>query len=458
MEKILRSASSPGAVQVIGIGNAYDAMDPVVPEKMEPLFLADHIHLSQKALYWQTPYGQPSVVLCRGPVRQDLLETAARFGVLSAVPSVLSVPLCTSSVCEDFLNDDGLKEALLCVLAKTRPVHAACFVQTPRSDRFVRWLQAEGFEVVGWDEKQAEISGRLGDKAYTEDHIFSKDPSLAALRPASRTTADAQGIPALLAQFHAEGIPRAVLKSGRGAGGSGVFFLDTAGGGTREGLERQLVAVGDNLPCMEPPFIVEELIESTVSPTVDLFIHPEGDVRLVGAACQRLADRRYYSGVHFSPAWAGKRWFKESAAAAETVGRGLARIGYRGSVNADFVLSKEGRPYLVEINARRSALCDALGAVTQAFGSPFACAFSAADYVKIPQDGCALPASSSGTLLIEDSASATPFRWTGLLVAKDGLTDTEEVIGRAIRSISGLGADDSLDRDFGDIGKVGELG
>lgn len=59
--------------------------------------------------------------------------------------------------------------------------------------------------------------------------------------------------------------------------------------------------------------------------------------------------------------------------------------GYQGPLNVDFVITAHGVPYLIEINPRRSALVDALGAAsTLSLGKDADWEISVADYVEIP--------------------------------------------------------------------------
>lgn len=440
-------------VQVVTLGNPFDLKLPVPVAELHPEALAELIHLSSKAALWLTPYGQPQVAVCCAPHAPGLLARVQRFGGLPVLPEVVVPALVSTSLSADLLADAAAQARLLALLDPDRPVHLARYVESAPADRVEAWLAEHGFELMGTSPGQSARSRLWNDKAYAHTMLFAARETLRPFRPQSLIAHTRAELPGVMRQLQQAGIAQVALKSAIGAGGAGVFFAETAATQTAESVAALLAPLADTQTLTDPPYLVEQLIPCAVSPTVDLFLQPDGQIVLGGAACQRLSGGKYYGGYAFSPAWLRQPWFRDTLELAEAVGRELVREGYRGPVNVDFVVTPTGRPYLIELNARRTAISDGWSVITQAFGSPFAMPYSVAEPVAGKRPGCALAAASPRALVLQDGTALTPERWFGLMVAGPQPHEhLEDELAVYLRELLALGEGTDLRPQLGELG------
>ena len=110
----------------------------------------------------------------------------------------------------------------------------------------------------------------------------------------------------------------------------------------------------------DPVIIIEELIDVdkenfSGSPNVELYIDKEGQVKRSYACEQVLAeDGKTFLGIYINPEVSNSDFMQSGFKAGEVFGRELARLGYRGVFDIDFVIAKKGELYAVESNLRRT--------------------------------------------------------------------------------------------------------
>jgi len=110
----------------------------------------------------------------------------------------------------------------------------------------------------------------------------------------------------------------------------------------------------------EPLTIIEEMIDVDTnlfsgSPNVELCIDEEGGVRR-SYSCEQVldSDGKTFLGIYINPEVTNSDYMKVGFEAGEIFGYELAKLGYRGIFDIDFVISKEGKLYAVESNLRRT--------------------------------------------------------------------------------------------------------
>lgn len=153
----------------------------------------------------------------------------------------------------------------------------------------------------------------------------------------------------------------AAVKANRGTGGFGVRVYPAAGQAKNPGfMARDLemrVRMGEYWRSL--PLIVERLVESgegkIISPTTDWRVTGVDGAECLGTGLMRIDRNTFYCGVD-----AGKGVMDSSLRArCEETGRAVAGIlggmGFRGWFDLDFVVDREGTPYVTELNMRRSS-------------------------------------------------------------------------------------------------------
>ena len=170
-----------------------------------------------------------------------------------------------------------------------------------------------------------------------------------------------------------------VVKANGSIGGAGVTFFPPGSARDLDGLVARLKETGGSCKSKGSkavadvigPYLVEELVgapEHNVSPTADFHIHADGTVEFVGIGRQLLAGGVAYRGVS-SPDGMPAEVIQRCVTAGRRVGTTLARRGYRGYLNVDFVVDAAGRVALAEMNLRQSAPLDQFLVMRRLFGA-----------------------------------------------------------------------------------------
>jgi len=110
----------------------------------------------------------------------------------------------------------------------------------------------------------------------------------------------------------------------------------------------------------EPIIIIEKTISAnekneSISPSVEIYINPKGEVLESYASDQILAsDKRTFRGIYIYPELMIDPAIKKTFNAGIKFGRKLAEYGYRGVFDIDLIRSKNNEIYAVEANLRRT--------------------------------------------------------------------------------------------------------
>lgn len=163
------------------------------------------------------------------------------------------------------------------------------------------------------------------------------------------------------------GTGRVLIRGACGAAGSSTFIADGCEGDRRE-LARELARRMDNRI-----YLVEMMLEPTVSPSIQMHINAEnGSVECVGVTDQRLNGELAHEGNVF-PSVA--RCMSEMIGWARTLSEWLLKEGFSGIAGFDFVeyADPDGSPkaFLAELNPRVIAATYSLAAAERLGASAF---------------------------------------------------------------------------------------
>lgn len=454
-------------IQVVTIGNAFELVYRHVEAYIDLSELArvDECHFGQKAAFWSTRHGQPSIVICTSAPSDRVLGATYED---RQRPTFIAPARTSSSICLDVLADSSAVVRLLSVLDRNKKVYLAPYVHTFHVEKLGAFLVDMGYDLVDY-RNQAELVKLLWDKAIAQRLVFQSVELLSRHRPKSVVARSEHHLFDAVAWFARQGIEKVVVKSAAAVGGAGVFFLDSRS--VRQGSSHQdfLVGLGQNEADRSAPFLIEEWVQSDASPTVDIDVTQTGQVEVVGIALQRLFDGRYYTGFYSSPVLEGRWWFKTVETLARVVGRKLANLGFLGPANVDFVVSStEHRVTLVEVNPRRSALIDGFSLRKMKYDSLPNTSISVADYVNISGRFMALQDAFGAFVTVEklpaavlpvaDGGFASRFRWTGVLAVGVDSVDSEDVLEDAVLQLQDPERDEIglAERNVRSYGRVSE--
>ncbi len=432
------------SIQVVTIGNAFELVyrDVDAYANMSKLAKVDECHFGQKAAFWATRFGQPTVAICTSAPSAYLLDAIFED---HPRPAYIEPRRTSSSISLDLLDDHAALSQLQAVLDRKRRVYLAPYVHTPQVERLCDFLVLKGYDLVEY-RSQAELVKLLWSKVSAQQLVFQPVDRLCRHRPKSIVAHSESDLPGAVASFARLGIEKVVVKSSAAVGGAGIFFLNSGGVSPGSRVQELLVGHGQNEADRSPPFLIEERVQSDASPTVDIEVTQSGQVEVVGIALQRLYDGRYYTGFYSSPVFKRQWWFSEVCTLAKIVGYRLAKLGYFGPVNIDFVVSLgQRRIYLIEVNPRRSALIDGFSLRKMKYSGLPNASISVADYVNISgrfirlQDALAGVVSEacapSAVLPVADGGFTSRFRWAGVLAVGADSVDSEDVLEGAVRQL-----------------------
>ena len=115
---------------------------------------------------------------------------------------------------------------------------------------------------------------------------------------------------------------------------------------------RDLEAYKNAIPEIDlaRPFLVSEFIQAPMSPAVLGSITPDGRVQVLGVVDQIVRDFSFLGDIY--PSFLSKEQQLELVDIARRIGVEMVSQGYWGFFGVDFVMDREGRFFVTEVNAR----------------------------------------------------------------------------------------------------------
>lgn len=152
-----------------------------------------------------------------------------------------------------------------------------------------------------------------------------------------------------------------VIKYNKGTQGIGVLMIDRATlPRNRENFNTHVKKLLSDKIWRSSAIVIEEAIPITVgsesvSPSIEMYVSPDGTVNKYYACDQVLAeDKKTFRGIYTYPGLYKDSNIKHAFKAGLKFGRQLARYGYRGVYDIDLIRSKQNNMYVVESNMRRT--------------------------------------------------------------------------------------------------------
>ncbi len=322
----------------------------------------DSFYLADRALLWRD--GRKLVVtsLPVEPAHVRYLQQALGYRTLENLyPSQA-----TEALIADILREDDLRARIVQRLRGEPEVALISFMASHEVLALAEVLRREGLPVTTPECPSPEnmaIRDELDSKAGFR-RFFSR---IEGKVPGVRLP---EGI---VARNPAEAARAAAgfLSAGRGCvikpnnSQSGVGFIILPAGsldGTPAEMERTLRArLEADSQMTADVVVVEEWIDIDKSvgggsPSVEMHIpaDPQRDVEFLYLCGQILTPSGYFCGVDMYPGVAGGRLEPVIEAAGVTVAREMRRLGYVGYFDMDLVIDRQGVPYAVEVNTRRT--------------------------------------------------------------------------------------------------------
>jgi len=166
-----------------------------------------------------------------------------------------------------------------------------------------------------------------------------------------------------------------VARSSRSVGGAGVWVARTAA--QRRELKKRIEKRRGEV------FILQKWIDSVSSPNLQLYVG-EDSICVLGMSAQVFRDGIHHVGNYFDGS-GDDEVDGRVMAQAKALAMEAARMGYRGILGIDFIITAGGEIYAVEINARHNTSTHALWFANRLInGDPFVASPGRAAYMRWP--------------------------------------------------------------------------
>jgi len=316
------------------------------------------VTLTDISLFW---CGDDKVVVLPGPPDEsfvsDVTKSLGYKNVKVVWPKIMSY-----SICDDIINDKELFETLVQIIRNSDMPRIVSWGATTQFYSLLNELTLAGVHFVVpeipessnyWTALYFESKSGFREFATREAPILNipegfvcgnKDVALDAI-----------------AYFSKKG-RGFVLKANYGTGGFSTMCYPA--NLTDRGFEQLRKEVAHRMAFDHfwdnPPVIIEEHIPGTenllpISLTIDFCINQDGLLNKVG--CGKMLMRRgwLYAGIHCGKGVLDNDTENKMTRAGFYIGEQMAKMGYRGWFDVDFVQRWDGEIFLTEINARRAS-------------------------------------------------------------------------------------------------------
>lgn len=134
---------------------------------------------------------------------------------------------------------------------------------------------------------------------------------------------------------------------------SGIFLsLEYSAAGTFSFRARSEEELLERLGDWQPPYVISRFVPHEFDPTVLAVVANEEDVFIGGIADQQIANVNKFTGSVY-PSTLSPEILKTLNEMTVTVGRSMARTGYRGIFGCDYIVDENGAIFFLEVNARK---------------------------------------------------------------------------------------------------------
>jgi hypothetical protein len=339
------------------IGNAHEYYFPA-PELLPEARVSAHrevdFSLSERALFWG---GDDKLVVLPRPATgafQAMIREVLGYRSMDIL-----VPRNTSdSICNDLYRDPENWSALLQRLGDARTVEVFAFGITPQLYQLISRLRLAGLTVNTPElppEPVAPVIERLDSKSGFREltqRLAQAHPEMAMPRGVvCRDTGEiAQAIEAI-----GRTGASVMLKSDSGAGGEGMVKLD--GPFDPPDIEAAIAQLmRETYSVQSFPVVAEQYIPPLDSPTAQALVLPDGRVRPLLCGRQILEGYTKYMGIEAGPHVYSEETRQGLYRVLSAIGTELARVGYQGWFDVDFVRGRDNRLYVLEVNIRRTGV------------------------------------------------------------------------------------------------------
>ncbi len=309
-------------------------------------------HHADRTLLWA---GDPKLVIVSYPIPHagDLCQLLGYAGTSHAAPQNPSHRLS-----RDILADHALLQRLIAHAGPAKTLQLAPYAVTPEFCDLAETLRDEHGLRILLPEHPHPHAVWLRDFVDTKagfHHLAGRWlPNAGGLLPEAHFCRDLAQAARIVRWFNLEG-RACIVKPDTGESGIGSVVIKPG----------DIVSEQDALTLLRrQPYWGRDLIvveeysasEPPISPSVEVFVPPlHAGQPAVTYVCEQLfRGLGEFSGIIVSAELRERPWYGQCVDSALTIARQLQRRGYAGHFDLDAVVAADGRPRLLEINARRT--------------------------------------------------------------------------------------------------------
>lgn len=267
----------------------------------------------------------------------------------------------TPFLCRDIVREERLLDALVRHAGPDRRIQLVPYATTPDFLHLVNVLRFDYVLHVQLPESPALDSLWLRDYADTKSgfhHLAGRWlPNADELLPEAYVCDTLEQAVQTARWFHAQD-RRCIAKPDTGESGLGTYVMHPNGSGNGQEL---VAALAGNPYWGSEPILVEEYIAGAagaapVSPSVEVFVPhmSTGEPEVTYVSEQLFHHFGEFSGVMVSRDQRDMPWYAPCVESSLVIAQRLQERGYAGHFDIDAIVDGTGRPFLLELNARRT--------------------------------------------------------------------------------------------------------
>ena len=347
--------------KTIIIANGAEAFENVLSkienkkEKKRRIFL-EH-NLSGRSLFWES---DNKVIITPYPIQDSLVNKSIEFGfsnIKNLTPSKIGISLSRAIMADSSLwnsivkiirNNPGIKissysvtEEFL-ILAKNLKKKNLDFSVSEKPELNSEWTISYLDSKVGFRTEMLRVQSFLKEEIIPEGFICED----------KKEALD-------VAKWFYKNKRSCVLKVNYGESGWGFIIAERSNFNSILDLEKKLKKrLSSDLIWNNTLIVVEEFIIPNVkigggSPSFEVFVSDSG-FKITYGCGQLLVDQKEFVGVAMGKDFFDANINSKLRKISSVIGKEYWKLGYRGFFDIDFVISSQGKPYVIETNTRRT--------------------------------------------------------------------------------------------------------
>ncbi len=351
-----------------------NVLDNIIDEREKERRVNLEHNLCHRALFWEkdnkiviTPYAMPLA----------FADQSCRIMGFKNVKNLFPKKMSGISLSDAIINDKYLWQAINQIIKKNPGINLSTYAVTPE---FLKLLELFEKEKLVFQTKEVPQTYSRWTISYLDSKVGFREEALKLQNNKEKVK-----IPEGFVCQNKEEAKKAatwfytnnrscIIKANHGEGGWGLIILKEENFISIQSLEKEIENKFFNDSIWKDELImVEEFIDPNLNigggfPSVELLITDKG-TELTYRCGQIFKEGGSFLGVIMGKKLMDNKINTKLTYAASAIGERYRKLGYRGFFDIDFVISRNGEPYAIETNARRTGGTHIFDIAKRIFGS-----------------------------------------------------------------------------------------